>query len=71
METTERPEFCTDEMLVFLDELRNSGVTNMFGARPYIENKFGDLTGKQAGNVLSYWMKTFSERHGLSGSRKI
>jgi hypothetical protein len=29
------PEFVTDDMLEFLDRLRKSGVTNMFGAKPY------------------------------------
>jgi hypothetical protein len=57
------PEFCTQEHLEYLDELRESGVTNMFGARPYLVAAFDDLGEKQAGEVLSYWMKTFSKRH--------
>lgn len=71
MTTETRPEFCTDEMLEFLDDLRESGDTNMFGARPYIENRFEDLTSKEASKVLLYWMSSFSERQGLTGSRKI
>ena len=63
METKkERPAFVTDEMLVYLDELRESGVTNMFGAGPYIEDEFG-LGRTDARKVLTYWMETFSERH--------
>jgi hypothetical protein len=58
----ERPEEVTEEMLVYLDELRESGKTNMFGARPYVASEFG-LKMEVAGRVLSYWMKTFSERH--------
>jgi hypothetical protein len=58
----DKPEFCTDEMLEYLDELRESGVTNMFGARPYILREFPDLTEKEAGRVLVYWMHSFSAR---------
>lgn len=73
----ERPEFCTDEMLVYLDELRESGVVNMFGAGPFVDAEFPELsmdpeTGEQrrgfgsssaAKAVLSYWMSSFGERH--------
>lgn len=59
----ERLEFVTDEHLEYLDDLRDSGVTNMFGARPYVEDAFPELTSEQAGKVLVYWMQTFSERH--------
>lgn len=63
METITRPEFCTDEMLEYLDDLRESGVTNMFGARPYVEREFPELSSKEAGQVVTHWMKTFTERH--------
>jgi len=59
----EKPEFVTDEMLEFLDELRDSGDTNMFGARPYVMAEFPELSEKEAARVLTYWMETFSERH--------
>ena len=59
---TERPDFCLDEHLVYLDELRESGETNMWGAAPYLEGVF-DFTKDEARKVLVYWMKTFSERH--------
>lgn len=58
------PEFCTDEMLVYLDNLRESGVTNMFGAGDYVARRFPELTRRQAGFVLLYWMETFGERSG-------
>lgn len=58
---TARPAFVTDEMLVFLDELRESGTTNMFGARPYLMEEFGLLTEKEASACLGYWMKTFGQ----------
>lgn len=58
----ERPEICTDEMLEFLDDLRESGETNMFGATPYVQDEF-DLDKKDAKEVLLYWMDTFTDRH--------
>lgn len=60
---TERPSCVTEQMLVFLDRLRESGVTNMFGATPYIKEAFPKLNQKQAIKVLAYWMETFGERH--------
>ena len=59
----ERPEYVTEEHLEFLDDLRDSGVTNMFGATPYIEDEFPDLGDVEAKQVLLYWMDSFSERH--------
>ena len=59
-ETLNRPEFITDEHLEYLDELRESGVTNMYGAVPYLQAAFG-LGRKEARNILSYWMKTFGD----------
>jgi hypothetical protein len=53
----------TDEMLKFLDELRLSGVTNMFGATPYLEKEFPELTHEEARKVLTHWLETYSERH--------
>ena len=60
---TERPEFVTESHLLMLDELRESGVTNMLGARPYVKAYYPELSTEQAGEVLAYWMKTFGDRH--------
>ena len=59
----EQPKFCNEEMLEYLDDLRESRVTNMFGATPYLQEMFPELSKKEAKKVLVYWMKTFSERH--------
>lgn len=58
-----RPEFVKDEYLEYLDELRESGVTNMYGAGAYLRDFFDDLDRKMASEILTYWMKSFSERH--------
>lgn len=50
-----------DEVNIFLDVVRSSGVTNMFGAGPYVQEHFG-VSKYQARDFLSEWMRTFSER---------
>jgi hypothetical protein len=55
----------TQEQLEFLDGLRASGATNMFGARPYLIQEFG-LDKNEAAEVLSEWMETFAERQNPS-----
>jgi hypothetical protein len=42
----------------YLLELRDSGVTNMFGAGAYLEKEFA-LTRKEANEHLTIWMKSF------------
>lgn len=46
----------------FLDALRESGQTNMFGAAPYLVEVFG-LARIEAQQVLLRWIDTFNERH--------
>ena len=58
---TTRPEIVTDEHLTYLDELRDSGVTNMFGAPAFIEDEF-DVSKSEARDITSYWMATYVER---------
>lgn len=66
MEQTTELEFVSqedlNEMLLFLDGLRESAVTNMFGAAPYLREQW-PLSRRESQIVLSYWMKTFSERN--------
>lgn len=64
-----RPDALEGAHLVFLDNLRASGATNMFGARPYLQRAFG-LKPKDAGAILVYWMRTFSERHGTTNGEQ-
>ena len=58
---TTRPEIVTDEHLTYLDELRESGETNMFGAPAFIEDEF-DVSKSEALDITSYWMATYEER---------
>jgi hypothetical protein len=48
--------------LEFLDELRESGRTNMFGAVPFLQSRFG-LSRREATAILAEWMETFAARH--------
>ena len=57
-EKPERPDIVTDEMLEYLDDLRESGETNMYGAGSYLRMEYG-LEKADAKQVLSYWMRTF------------
>ncbi len=57
-----RPAIATNEHLEYLDDLRDSGVTNMYGAPAYLEDEFG-LSREDAVDVTAYWMHMFSERH--------
>jgi hypothetical protein len=49
------------EMFAYLDNLRLSGATNMFGSAPYLVAAFG-LDEEIARDVACTWMRTFSSR---------
>jgi hypothetical protein len=51
-----------EEVNDYLDALRDSGATNMFGAAPYIVEEFG-VSRNEAKTLLLNWMQTFEERH--------
>ena len=57
----ERLDFVCDEHLEYLDELRESGETNMYGARAYLLREFPVLNKDDAEAILSYWMHTFGK----------
>jgi hypothetical protein len=42
----------------YLIALRDSGRINMFGATPYLQDRFG-LTRSEAKAALLHWMSTF------------
>ena len=48
------------ELLEFLNILRDSGATNMFGAVPYIKDEF-ELDSKEAKSLLMLWMANFND----------
>jgi len=44
----------------FLNSLRDTGVTNMFGAAPYLVEVFG-VSRAEAQEILFQWMLSFEE----------
>ena len=47
------------EMFDYLNELRDSGETNMFGAGIYVSTQFG-VDKKEASGVVTKWMANFN-----------
>ena len=48
------------EEFIFLNRLRESGTTNMFGAAPYVEMEFG-VNRREARTIVADWMSWVSE----------
>mgnify|MGYP000052596726 CR=1 FL=1 len=48
----------TAEHKEFLDDLRESGATNMFGAGPYVQRRFG-VDKREAQAIVMEWMDSF------------
>lgn len=47
----------------YLEKLRESGETNMFGAAPYLQREFPELAHDRdrAREILAAWMKSCAE----------
>ena len=50
-----------EEYFAFLEDLRQSGITNMFGAAPYLRKEWPELTRTEARDILLSWMDWFDE----------
>lgn len=50
----------TNQYWIFLENLRKSGVTNMFGATPYLMEAF-ELSESDAKEILIDWMNNYNE----------
>lgn len=46
------------EVFEYLNKLRESAVTNMFGAGAYIQSEFG-IDKKEANTLLAKWIEQF------------
>jgi hypothetical protein len=49
------------QYFTFLDVLRESGVTNMFGAPMYLVDEFG-LSRREAQTITKEWMEQFERK---------
>ena len=50
-----------EEMFKYLDDLRESGVTNMFGAAVFVADEFS-VSKVLSKKVLMEWMQSFGKR---------
>lgn len=50
----------TNKYWLFLERLRRSGVTNMYGAVPYLMVAFDELTHEPAKQILADWMHNYN-----------
>jgi hypothetical protein len=57
------------DVFAYLNDLRESGETNMFGASPYVERKF-KIPSREAISLVTMWMNNFDE-HGNYEQVKI
>lgn len=48
------------EVFNYLNDLRDSGETNMFGAGSYVRDEF-NLDKRESQRLVSLWMKNFDE----------
>jgi hypothetical protein len=56
-------DYSADELIAmfeYLDELRESGATNMFGAGPYLASEFS-MSRDNSHVVLKAWMNSYSD----------
>lgn len=61
-------DFTKDEIFHFfdyLDDLRSSGITNMFGATRFLTGAFG-VSEREGSQILSAWMDTFDGKTVLA-----
>lgn len=50
-----------EEIFEYLNNLRDSGITNMYGAGRYIQEDFG-LDAKESRQYLLDWMESFNKK---------
>lgn len=44
-----------------LENIRQSGITNMFGAAPYLREFYPELSRQESNEILSNWMCNYDE----------
>jgi len=58
-----------ERCFVYLDALRESGVTNMFGATEFLVAQY-DLSDGYARDMLILWMSTFTDEDPVTRAKK-
>lgn len=59
MNNTRKTTVQERQVMEYLNVLRNSGETNMYGATPYITSEFG-ISHSEARTLLALWMKNYN-----------
>ena len=52
--------FEKEEMFDYLETLRQSGIINMFGAAPYLQEAF-DIKRAESREILKEWMENYGK----------
>ena len=51
-----------NKYFIFLEKLRRSGITNMFGAGPYLYSNFPEIDSlSYANKILVDWMNSYND----------
>ena len=58
--TGTRPSLVKEEHLTYLDQLRASGATNMWGAGAYVQERFS-VNKYDANKIVGYWKQTYGK----------
>jgi hypothetical protein len=58
-----------EEYYQTLESIRESGITNMFGAAPYLKELHPELSHKLAQAILVNWMRNYTELNKRYGWR--
>ena len=58
--TNEYNKELEQEVFDYLDDLRESGITNMFGASPYVAEEF-EMNKDLARKYLTNWMENYGD----------
>lgn len=62
--------FDEDEVFTFLDDLRDLGVINMFGATSFLMDEF-NMEKYEARLWLSEWMSSFDQRNDHEAKEEL
>lgn len=52
-----------------LEVIRESGITNMFGAAPYLREVFPELSRTESNEILCNWMENYDALSEMYGWR--
>lgn len=54
-----KPQVLTQEHLDYLDNLRKSGLVNVYGFGIYLQSEFPELYEEENRDIVGYWVKNF------------